>query len=147
MDMIADRKTLSELRQKIVWLREERQRLENFLLRPKKMVRASLVFLPNYCGKKDCKCKKGFPHGPYPYLSERRKGRTRMTYVKKSELYRIKGKAEEYTRFQQKLARLTKINKKIRLLLERIRDLNCQDVDEYRKEIVAKRKKISKDKK
>jgi len=39
------------------------------------MIRASLVFLPNYCGKKDCRCKKGHPHGPYPYLSERRKGR------------------------------------------------------------------------
>lgn len=140
--MIADRKTLSELRQKIVWLREERQRLENSLFRPKKMIRASLVFLPNWCGKKDCRCKKGNPHGPYPYLSERKEGRTRMTYVKKGDLYGIKEKAEEYTRFQQKLARLTKINKKIRLLLEKIRDLNCQDVDEYRKEAVAKKKHL-----
>jgi len=97
------------------------------------MIRASLVFLPNYCGKKDCRCKKGFPHGPYPYLSERRKGRTRMTYVKKRALDEVKREAEEYARFQHKLARLRKINFEIRSLLEKIRDLHCQKVDEYRR--------------
>lgn len=56
-----------------------------------------------------------------------------MTYVKKSDLSEIEGKAKEYARFQHGLARLTKINFKIRSLLEKIRDLNCQDVDEYRK--------------
>lgn len=131
---MVDRKTLSDLRQKIVDLRGEREKLENSLFRPRKMIRASLVFLANYCGKKDCRCKKGFPHGPYPYLSERRKGRTRMTYVKKGTLYEIKAEAEEYARFQHRLARLTKINEKIRSLLEEIRDINCREVDDYRKQ-------------
>ena len=74
-----NRKALSDLRQEIADLREERKKLEDSLFRSKKMIRASLVFLSNYCGKKDCRCKKGFPHGPYPYLSEKRKGKTRMT--------------------------------------------------------------------
>ncbi len=128
-----NRKALSNLRQEIVNLREDRGKLENSLFRPRKMIRASLVFLPNYCGKKDCRCKKGFPHGPYPYLSERRKGRTRMTYVKKGTLYGIKAEAEEYARFQHGLARLRKTNEKIRSLLEEIRNINCREVDEYRK--------------
>ena len=127
-----DRKALSDLRQKIVDLREEREKLENSLFRPRKMIRASLVFLANYCGKKDCRCKKGFPHGPYPYLSEKRKRKTRMTYVKKRILYEIKAEAEEYARFQHRLARLRKTNEKIRSLLEEIRDINCREVDEYR---------------
>ncbi len=126
------RKTLSDLRQRIVNLREERGRLEDSLFRPRKMIRASLVFLANYCGKKDCRCKKGFPHGPYPYLSEKRKRKTRMTYVKKRILYEIKAEAEEYARFQHRLARLRKTNEKIRSLLEEIRDINCREVDEYR---------------
>ena len=130
---MTDRKTLSEIRQQIVWLREERKRLEDSLFRPRKMIRASLTFLSNYCGKKDCRCKRGFPHGPYPYLSEKKEGKTRMTYVKRGDFPEIKKLAEEYTRFQYTLARLTKINFKIRSLLERIRDLNCQDVDEYRR--------------
>ena len=129
-----DKKALGGLRQEIVWAREDREKLENSLFRPKKMIRASLVFLPNYCGKKDCRCKKGFPHGPYPYLSERRKRKTRMTYIKKGTLYEIKAEAEEYARFQHRLARLTKINEKIRSLLGKIRDLNCREVDEYRGE-------------
>ena len=127
-----NRKALSNLRQEIVDLREEREKLENSLFRPRKMIRASLVFLSNYCGKKDCRCKKGFPHGPYPYLSEKKKRKTRMTYVKKKNLYEIKAEAEEYTRFQHKLARLRKTNEKIRSLLEEIRDINCREVDEYR---------------
>ena len=127
-----NRKVLSDLRQRIVDLREEREKLENSLFRPRKMIRASLVFLSNYCGKKDCRCKKGFPHGPYPYLSEKKKKKTRMTYVRKGTLYEIKAEAEEYTRFQHRLARLRKTNEKIRSLLEEIRDINCREVDEYR---------------
>ena len=127
-----DRKALSDLRQRIVDLREERERLENSLFRPRKMIRASLVFLSNYCGKKDCRCKKGFPHGPYPYLSQKKKRKTRMTYVRKGTLYKIKAEAEEYTRFQHRLARLRKTNEKIRSLLEEIRNINCREVDEYR---------------
>jgi len=145
--MVANRKALSDLRQQIVWLREDRRRLEDSLFRPRKMIRASLAFLPNYCGKKDCRCKKGFPHGPYPYLSERRKeGKTRMTYVKRDDLPDIKGKAKEYARFQHGLAHLTKINQKIRSLLEKIRDANCQEVDEYRRKVVTKKHlKVEKD--
>ena len=79
-------RTLSGLRQRIVSLREERKRLEDSLFRPKKMIRASLSFIPGYCGKEDCRCKRGQPHGPYPYLSERYQGRTRVTYVKKKDL-------------------------------------------------------------
>ncbi len=131
--MITNRKALSDLRQQVVGLRKERKRLEDSLFRPRKMIRASLVFLPNYCGKKKCRCKKGHPHGPYPYLSEKRCGKTRMTYVKKSDIPKIKREVEEYTRFQQGLACLTKMNQKIRSLLERIRDLNCQEVDEVRR--------------
>ena len=127
-----DRKAISDLRQRIFWLREDREKLENSLFRPRKMIRASLVFLSNYCGKKDCRCKKGFPHGPYPYLSEKKKRKTRMTYVRKGTLYEIKAEAEEYARFQHRLARLRKTNEKIRSLLEEIRNMNCREVDEYR---------------
>ena len=134
-----DRKALSNLRQRIVNLREDREKLENSLFRPRKMIRASLVFLANYCGKKDCRCKKGFPHGPYPYLSEKRDGRTRMTYVQKGSLEGIKAEAEEYARFQHRLARLRKTNEKIRSLLEEIRDIDCREVDDYRKETGRKK--------
>jgi len=126
-------RTLSGLRQRIIILREERKRLEDSLFRPKKMIRASLSFIPGYCGKKDCRCKRGQPHGPYPYLSERYQGRTRVTYVKKKELARIGKEVAEYVRIQKGLAHLTKINSEIRSLLETIRDLNLSTVDEVRK--------------
>ena len=55
-----------------------------------------------------------------------------MTYVKKRNLYEIKAEAEEYARFQHRLTRLRKTNEKIRFLLEKIRDINCREVEEYR---------------
>ncbi len=83
-----------------------------------------------------------YPHPApsYFHLSEKDKGRTRMTYIKRGDLFEIKRKAEEYARFQHTLARLTKINFKIRSLLERMRDLNCQDVDKYRRKVMMKKK-------
>ena len=126
------RKTLSKLRQRIVALRKKRKRLEDSLFRPKKMIRASLSFIPGYCGKEDCRCKRGWPHGPYPYLSERYQGRTRVTYVKKKDLARISKEVAEYVRIQKGLAHLTRINSEIRSLLEKVRDLNLRTVSEIR---------------
>ena len=131
-------RTLSRLRQEIVALRKKRKRLEDSLFRPKKMIRASLSFIPGYCGKEDCRCKRGWPHGPYPYLSERYQGRTRVTYVKKKDLARISKEVAEYVRIQKDLAHLTRINAQIRFLLETIRDLNLRTVDEIRRTIKVK---------
>ena len=35
------------------------------------------------CGKANCKCKKGEPHGPYPYLAFSSKTKKRVISVKK----------------------------------------------------------------
>ena len=125
-------RTLSGLRQRIVILRKKRKKLEDSLFRPKKMIRASLSFIPGYCGKEDYRCRRGQPHGPYPYLSERYQGRTRVTYVKKKDLAKVKKEVAEYVRIQKGLAYLTKINSEIRFLLETIRDLNLRTVSEIR---------------
>ena len=66
-----------------------------------------------------------------------------MTYVKKRTLGEVKLEAEEYARFQHQLARLSKLNEKIRYLFEQIRDLNCREVDEYRKVLTERKKNIS----
>ena len=63
-----------------------------------------------------------------------------MTYVKKRDLPEVEKLVEEYVRFQKSLARLTKINEKIRSLLKIIRDINCHSVDEYRKKITEDKK-------
>ena len=47
---------------------------------------------------------------------------------------KITQRAAEYARYQKGLARLSKINRRVRSLFEALRDLNCQDVDEYRRD-------------
>jgi len=74
---------LSDIREKIVWLREDRKRLEDSLFRPGKMMRASLVFIPNYCGKKNCKCRRGEPHGPLSLSFKKKKRKDQNNLCKK----------------------------------------------------------------
>jgi len=47
------------------------------------------------CGNPSCACQKGKLHGPYPYLSEKRKGKTHLTYIKKGDLEKVERKTEQ----------------------------------------------------
>jgi len=131
--MAPDRRHVSQLRQKIAGLREERKRIEDSLFRPGPMLRGSLSFIPNYCGKPECRCKRGHPHGPYPYVADTHEGRRRLTYVKKTERAQVEAEVAEYVRVQQGLASLAKLNARIRSCFEEIRDQHCRTVDELRR--------------
>ena len=70
---------ISDLRQEISILREERLKEENRLMQAKDMLSSSLILRKFICGNPNCRCQEGKPHGPYPYLSEKRRGKTRLT--------------------------------------------------------------------
>jgi len=127
--MMVDRKALSDIRQQIVWLREDRKKLEDSLFRPKKMIRASLVFLPNYCGKKDCRCKgkvkeiidsltldRGYWGGHFLWKLKNRWGIDFVTLVRDDDLDFVKH-VEYYLRgieptFKERWITITKRGKK-----------------------------------
>jgi len=46
-----------------------------------RVLAGSLVQQTRRCGKRDCRCADGAPHGPYSYFSPRRHGRGRLKYV------------------------------------------------------------------
>jgi len=71
---------ISDLPQEISILREERLKAENRLMGAKDMLASSLILRKVICGNPNCKCQKGKLHRPYPYLSEKIKGKTRLTY-------------------------------------------------------------------
>lgn len=117
---------ISDVRQEIAVLREERQKVENRLMQAKKMLASCLISRKVLCGNPSCKCHKGKLHGPYPYLSEKIKGKTRLTYVRKRDLEKIEKKTKEYRLFQERLEYLRHLNKRIDELFKKIRKIRIQ---------------------
>ena len=74
-----------------------------------KLLLGSLIEQTRRCGKSDCRCATGEPHGPYAYLTPRR-GRRGMRYVPAAlapvvQAYLVKGQDVETT-----LAEISTIN-------------------------------------
>ena len=103
----------SRIRQQLGYLKKERNYLEYKLGRPYQMVPYSLVSLANICGKPNCRCKKGKPHGPYWYLSTKEKGKTRMIYLPKKEVAFFIPLVERYKEYQSSLTKLRRLNQEI----------------------------------
>jgi len=117
---------ISDLRQEISILREERLKAENRLMGAKDMLTCSLILRKIICGNPNCKCQEGKPHGPYPYLSEKVKGKTHLTYIIKRDLEKIKRKTEEYRLFQKRLEYVRHLNRRIDDLFKRIRQMKTE---------------------
>ncbi len=118
---------ISDLRQEISILREERVKAENRLMQAKDMLAASLILRKVICGNPNCRCQEGKPHGPYPYLSEKIKGKTRLTYIRKRDLEKIEKKTQEYRLFQKRLEYIRHLNRIIDDLFKRIREMRIEE--------------------
>jgi len=117
---------ISDLRQEISILREERLKTENKLMQAKDMLSCSLIWRKVICGNPRCRCQKGELHGPYPYLSEKIKGKTRLTYIRKRDLVKIEKKTEEYRLFQKRIEYVRHLNRKIDDLFKSIREIRAK---------------------
>ena len=99
------------------YLKEKREKLIKEIPSLRRVIRGTLMeyYLP--CGKKNCRCKKGFLHGPYYYLQVRTKGKNKMYYLPGSSLReKIKEAIEEYKNLRNLLYKVSEIN--IKLLKE-----------------------------
>ena len=70
-----------------------------------------------YCKKGNCKCTRGFPHGPFYYLSFKTKKGVVHRYLPKGKIAQIKPLADSHHTFSERLAHLNKISKEIDILL------------------------------
>jgi len=95
-------------------------------MQAKDMLASSLILRKVICGNPNCKCQEGKLHGPYPYLSEKVKGKTRLTYIRKRDLEKIEKKTEQYRLFQKRLEYIRHLNKRIDDLFKRIREMRIE---------------------
>ena len=73
------------------------------------------------CGKNNCKCKRGYLHGPYHALSVNKDGKKKIVMIKKTDEAAILKEAKRYQYYQKKMVQIRKINKEIDKLLERLK--------------------------
>jgi len=95
-------------------LKKKREKLIKRLPGLDTIVRGTLrkVFAP--CGKKKCKCKKGFLHGPYYYLAVTTKGKTNIYYLPTKQMAKKTEKAiEQYNKLWAGLCKISEINIKL----------------------------------
>jgi len=62
-------------------LRARRRALAGRLGEVERVLAGSLVEQTRRCGKPECRCADGEPHGPYAYFAPRTRGRGRLRYV------------------------------------------------------------------
>lgn len=119
---------ITRLRQQIARLAQRRKSLEQENLRPAEMIEGSLVEHYKPCGRASCRCRtEGRLHGPYWYISTKKRGKTSLTYVKKVDLVRTRRLTENYRRFQSNMAKLRQIHRQINDVFGKIRTYSIEE--------------------
>lgn len=113
---------ISRVRQVIARLRKERDRWENWAMRVGPILEGSLVEQYTVCGKPGCKCSRGEKHGPYWYLSQKVEGRTKMRYVPKAEVRKVRVLVRRYRELREARQRIRELTGQIEGLLDKIEE-------------------------
>jgi len=105
-------KTINAREVPVIRLQERKAVLLRQLAVPGGLVRASFVKQYLTCGKKNCRCRRGFKHGPFYYLVQcLGTGRVRK-FLLKTPAQRQQARAgiAAHLKFQRRLAELSEIN-------------------------------------
>jgi len=105
--------TASKLRQRIVSLQGQRDRLEAVILQRRRMLDACLVERYGLAGGRERRC-------PAYYLSEKVEGKTRLTYVRKAQLRRVRAATDAWREFSRALALWVKVTVEVERLMREL---------------------------
>ncbi|HEV2328948.1 MAG TPA: DUF6788 family protein [Verrucomicrobiae bacterium] len=105
-------KTVDPTNQPVEVLQERKAVLLKQMLIPSDFLRASYVKQFLTCGKTNCRCQRGFKHGPFYYLVQCLRGGKVRKFLLKTPERRRRARAgiAAYEKLQQKLAELSEIN-------------------------------------
>ena len=124
---------ISDLRKKIYFSEQQRQKVISYLLHPKDMVSGSLYSTYKKCGNKNCCCAGGKLHGPFNYLSKRVDGKTVLSFVRKADESQIIKEAGHYRDYIRAMARLNRLDKKIYDSIKKIKETKTKDYERPKK--------------
>jgi hypothetical protein len=120
-----------EIRSAIYRLREERRRIETILLNTARQLPVWITSQYTYCKKGNCKCTRGQPHGPFYYVFFKKANKVVHRYLPEKKLDSISAQVNAYKGYNQRIARINKINKEIEDLLKQHQKNNLQEVPKW----------------
>jgi hypothetical protein len=105
-------KTVDPVKHSVEALQKRKTALLKQVLIPPDLLRASYVKQYLTCGKTNCRCQRGFKHGPFFYLVQcLRGGKVRKFLLKTSEQReRARASIAAHEKLQQQLAEVSEIN-------------------------------------
>ena len=133
-------KSREEIRIAIYRLQKERRRIERIRLNTARQLPVWITSQYTYCKKGNCKCTRGEPHGPFYYVFFKKAGKVMHRYLPEKKLDSISAQANAYRGYNQRLARINKINKEIEGLLRQHQKNNLQEIPKW---ITEKKKRTS----
>src|SRR5205085_1961475 len=107
-------------------LRKNKIALLKLLSAPPNLLRASYVRQYVTCGKQNCRCRRGFKHGPFFYLVQSdRSGKIRKFLLKTAEQRQEARRGiDAHKAFERRLAELSRINTELLWRANSLRALN-----------------------
>jgi hypothetical protein len=82
------------------------------------LIRGSLLRASLTCGQKKCRCRQGFKHGPYWYLSINYGGKTRMHKLRDHQVATVRKAINNYKRWWKTCLKIFEFNTQIALSKE-----------------------------
>ena len=124
---------ISSLRKNIYSLERQRKIIINYLLNAHEMIAGSIYTVYKKCGNKNCRCTKGSLHGPFKYLSKKKDGVTKLTFIRRDDEPNIEKMAIDYRKYITHMARLAKIDKKIYEMVSMIKKIKTSSYEPAKK--------------
>jgi len=112
---------LSHIRQSLSALAEEIQRLVTVFNDRRPMIKGTVYEQRRKCGKPNCSCASGEPHGSM-MLSRSEQGRTKLMAIPSGFLKDYQVLTERYQRFRRARARLGQIYKTMIALIDQLEE-------------------------
>jgi len=109
----------SRLRQSLLRLHGEVERLLHVFLAAEPLVRGSVYQLRRRCGRPSCRCARGELH-PVMVLSVSQAGRTRLRTVPPDQLAKLRVLTQHYQRFRRARARLVRLHREMLVAIDQL---------------------------
>lgn len=121
-----DRERLSRIRQSLVELTQEVERLLPILMDRLPMVKGTVYEQRRKCGKPTCCCATGKLHATM-MLSRSERGRTKLMAIPEGRLKELQVLTRRYQRFRRARARLGQIHKRMLSLIDELERARRQE--------------------
>jgi hypothetical protein len=137
---------ISQERQRIFQLNQQRWSMLESCMKPGKLLTASFYERYTKCGNPNCKCAAGELHGPFPWIYQKRKGgKLISTSCNEGKVEDARKFSENYKALRAMREQIREINEEIEILLQSIETINTVDANEFTRKDGERRGRKSKE--